>query len=132
MAIRETVSFTTVLNRQLDRVAEAASELDFMSRMNGRRTLMRYLMRVRALYHLVKDIPLVKRHLSDWEDILDKLFKITIFERFNVRLKLPTGIVEIKQPYDVTKVLDDILGDIIDALFRSRLLIQIDYLGAES
>lgn len=132
MAIRESVSFTTVINRQLDRIAEAASSLDFTTRMAGRRTLLNYVMRVRALYYLVRDIPIVKQHLNDWDKILDALTKITVLEKFNAKLRLPTGVVEINDPFSVVKLLEEILGDIIEALFRSRLLIQIDYLGGET
>ena len=136
MAYRESISFTTILNRQLDRIAEAASNIDLTSRANGRRSLLNYLMRVRALYSLVKDLDIVQKYMVKRDNTLDDLVLIAINEKYPCEIRVfnpGKGVVKqtVKSPFELLKIVEEILGDIIYALYKSKLLISIDVLPEE-
>ena len=76
-------------------------------------------------YPVVVSAETVDLYSSSWD-------KGVVVVLYGKPIKLPTGEIVVKGPFDIVIVLEEILGDIINALFKSRLLIQIDYIGAES
>ncbi len=114
--VRETVNYTMVLNRQIDRVAEAISNLDLTTRMTGRKRLLALVNAVDGLYILTKSIPAVK--IADYDDILEKILVAVINDRLG----------DVGGTLNTVKALKKIASECIAALYRAKLLIQIEYL----
>ncbi len=114
--VRETVNYTMVLNKQIDRVAEAISSLDLTTKMVGRKKLLDLVNAVEGLYILTRAIPSVK--MPDYDDLLEKIFIAVVMDRVD----------EVGGVLKTVKALKKIAVECIAALYRAKLLIQVEYL----
>jgi len=110
--VKETVDYTWVVARQLDRVAEAASSINTDIKASMRKTLLRYYYALRQLVTLVRPVLNL-----DCSDVLDK-----------VLAKLHDSNADLIEIY---KVLDEIEAKVLEGLMRKHLLIRTSVLRVE-
>ena len=116
--VRETVDYTWVVARQLDRVAEAASRLDPSSTGSSFRIgLIRYAVALRELYVLVA--PLAEKHgiKLDFGGSFDSTYKCLL--RGGCRLA------------SAWQLLDAIQARLIEALYLMGMLVRVSRLAVE-
>ncbi len=112
--IKETTDFLVVLSRQIDRVNQAASSIDFGSRHALRNSLLRYLMAVRSLYvdvSAIIDVP-------NFKEVLDKML-----------ISLLDGNGKV---LDVVKALEEIRRTLLKRLKEENLLYRVSSLGVST
>jgi len=116
--VKEVVDYTWVIAKQLDRVANAASNIDFSTQMKARVTTLSFALAVRQLYNLVKPCVEMRRSgvLADFSEELDEILRKLLNLEGGTSLELIKSLEEIEKAT-------------IKALYSTGLLLRIDIIS---